>query len=77
MWQEISSTYFTELQIQHFNTLRGVTAEIFCDYVETIYKDSSGNSVLRKTEQENYDEVHCYPNTIKYFKLKDLSCQQF
>lgn len=73
MWTEISSTYFTELQIAYFNALTSERAEIFCDFVEITYNDNTGAPVLRKTEQENYDEVYCYPATIKYFKHHSLS----
>lgn len=65
MWKQIDANeYFTIAEqklIQHDKTK-------WCDFIELEWRTEENQPVLRKTEQENYDEFESYPSTVSYYK---------
>ena len=67
MWIEITGKEFTELQSQYEGGLGHKDCTDWLDFIELEWY-LEGENFLRKTEQESYDEVECYPSTILYWK---------
>ncbi len=70
MWKQITSKeYFNLLEVYMSKfTMLEVDKTDFVDFVELEWETHNKVPMLRKTEQENYDEVDIYSSTVKYFK---------
>lgn len=75
MWKEITCKEFDSILKSYYDyshALQSIDRSELCDFVELEYVDSENNSILRKTEQENYDECEHYPSTVRYYKKEQL-----
>ncbi|AUR86400.1 hypothetical protein NVP1084O_193 [Vibrio phage 1.084.O._10N.261.49.F5] len=69
MWKEITSKEFCSIHAEVFATTNRVDVSEFCDFIEIEYVDTkTKDKVLKRTEQEMYDEVEHFPSIHRFFK---------
>ena len=69
MWIEISKDEFGEILDKKRHLLTYDDVSDWVDFVEEDYRLPTGKAILRRTEQENYDEEMDYPSIVKYWKF--------
>lgn len=70
MWKQITSKEYFELlkfYMDNFEMLE-VDKTDFIDFVEIEWETSNKVPMLRKTEQENYDEFESFMPTVRYYR---------
>lgn len=65
------TNYLRKLHERKPNEIVSKDISEWSDFVDIRLTDKQGKEYLRKTEQENYDEVNVYPSTIRYYVNKD------
>jgi hypothetical protein len=70
MWVKIERQEYFKL-LEHYNNVYKLVEHNlteWLDFMEIEWRTYDGVNLLRKTEQESYDEVESYPLRATYFK---------
>lgn len=69
LWVQITDKEFEKLLAESSKVLEKVIVTRWVDFLEEQWQDKeTGDRVLYRTCQENFDEVTTYPPTVKYFR---------
>ena len=70
MWVKIERQEYFKLLEEYNNVYKLVEHNLTecLDFMEIEWRTYEGVNLLRKTEQEPYDEVESYPSRVTYFK---------